>query len=340
MLPERRKKLIVICISILFLVVVVLGIFFITKKIKGNQETLFVSDAYPSDVVYFGLQHDEKKDQDILIGLNSSFEKTEYTLSTFYKILDTKVIDQKLLVYSDAVNEVAYKEDDGKFLFNEVDTFYSNKVDVRLAGSYIVFMSDDGTLAFRKYQQSEKEKNHIIAEGLDKANFIVINNTVFYRDIEGIIGFNMNSLEKQVVVSSSTTFYPYIEDVNDRYILLRSDKRYALYDWVDGEVTYINERFGVENIRIFSLFDKGFLYEREFPYAITAYNAFFKREEGSPYILASGYKVHEMYYISGTSCYLDAVDENGEHKYYIYDVSSNAIVQTLDEAYQKIIKVR
>ena len=36
---------------------VVLGIFFITKKIKGNQETLFVSDAYPSDVVYFGLQH-------------------------------------------------------------------------------------------------------------------------------------------------------------------------------------------------------------------------------------------------------------------------------------------
>lgn len=340
MLPDKRKKLMIITISIIFLVLVVLGVSFITKMIKKNVETPFISDIYPKDAIYIGIQHDSKNDTEVLTVLNGSFEKTTHALSTFYKISDYKVINNRLVIYSDAINEIAYKASDDEFIFNEIDSFYSNKLDVRLAQDYVVFLTDKGTLEYRNYNASEKVKNKTIATDLDKENFIVIKNIVFYRDIEGIIGYNMDTEQKVTVISASQTFYPYIVDANEQYVLTKSNDRYAIYDVNSNTTTYINETLSVETINIFSLFDKGIVYEKNNPYALGAYNVFFKREEGNPYNIQEGYKVSKMYNINESNCYLDLEDEEGNHEYYIFNITSKKIIATLSEGYDKIIKVQ
>lgn len=340
MLPDKRKKIMIATISIFFLILVVLGVSFLTKTIKKNVETPFISDAYPQEVIYIGVQHDSKNDTEVLSILNGAFEKTTHSLSTFYKISDYKVINNRLVIYSDAINEIAYKANEDEFIFNEIDSFYSNRIDVRLANDYVVFLTDTGALEYRNYNANEKGKNKTIATDLDKENFIVIKNIVFYRDIEGIVGYNMDTEQKSVVIAASQTFYPYIVDANEQYVLTKSNDRYAIYDINSNTTTYINETLSLETINIFSLFNKGIVYEKNNPYALEAYNVFFKRKEGNPYNIQEGYKVSEMYNINESNCYLDLVDEEGNHEYYIFNITSKKIIATLSEGYDKIIKIQ
>ena len=335
MLPSRRKKLIIIVLSVLLLGGFIWGIYFLTKMIK-TQEVVFKSDAYPTDVMYIGITYDEANDYRTLTMLDADFKKTDYSLNTFYEVRDYHVVDHRLVVYSDAINEVAYNMKDDVFSFNEIDSFYSNTVDIKIGDHYLVYFTGSN-LEYRAYNTTEKSKSKVIAEGVEDKRIAVVQDTVFYRDFEGIVAYDMQTGTKTTVVPTAAAFYPYIVDSTELYILVKSFDRYAMYSLQNGKVTHLNDALNLTNINILSLFDRGVVYEQEDPHAIKAYNAFFGRKEGNGFLTKS--KVNNMYFIDGVYCFLDLVDEEENHSYSIYNVSDGKL-KTIDQAYDKIIKVQ
>lgn len=342
MLPDRKRNILIGIIAVLLIVIVVFAIYFITSFIKNGVTKPFESDAYPLDYKYIGIQYDEINKYQTIVILKEDFSKIEnVNLRSFFEIKDMKVKNNRLYFYSDAINEVAYDKEKDSVLIHEVNEYYNNKVDLKLSDNYIVFLTETGSLEYRKFDAKEKDENDIITSGLNDRTIAVIGDVVYYHGTDGIMSYDLNTKTSKAVITEVSS--PTIVEYNEQYLLLKTKDEYFVYEINDGDVTFFDIITGKSGIKALSLYSRGFIYELIEENGITkvvSYNAFFKRPEESPYKIPEGYRVNEMYNIKGNNCYMDLVNENDEHNYYIFNAENNEIVATLENSFQNIVWVQ
>lgn len=339
-MPDRKRKLIIIIISIIAIILLVIVISSISSFIKDRADVGRSSDLYPEEVMYMGIFYDKENDYQKIIPLNEDFESLKYELNSFYEIQDIKVINDRLVIYSDALNEIAYDHELDEFYLNELDSYYNANTSVYLGKDYMVFLTKDGSLEYILYNHKEKDKNVIVESNIENKKIAVIDNFIYYRDFDGIVKYNMETLEKKVVVPTSVNFSPEINYYNDSYILLKSNDENMILSVESDVLTKFGDMFLEPNYNLLSLYDKGFIYSVSNPNKLISYNAFYHRHETSPYLLEENLVPYKMYHISDNNVYLDLVSNTDEHSYYVYDAIDREYIATLDKDYESIIKVR
>lgn len=334
---DKKRMFIIGILFIIFIIIVILIISALTKYAKKKDTEPQVSDPYPIEYVYMGIQYDMENEYQVIVPLDANFNKSDYKVKSFYEIKDVKANNKKLRIYSDAINEVAYKKESNEFYLSEINSFYDQTTTVKLADDYIVLLSSDGTLKYMSYNTISSEEKIVIANQLDSQTIAVINNTVYYRDMDGIMSYNLANKTNKIEVPVEENFSPYIEDNNNNYILLKSNDEYIIYGINNKKTSYIKD---ITNSEMLSFYDLGIVYAESSPYKLTSYNLFYQMYEGGAYRVEDGWTVDHMYLINDSNCYMDLVNSDNEHKYYIFDSVKLEIVATLEEPFEKIIKVQ
>ncbi len=341
MLPDRKRMLKLWGIGIACLLVVIIGISLLTKYIKSDKTVIFVSDPYPEDYVYMGVQYLEDSQYEVISVLNPDFTKSDKSVNSYFKIEDLTVIDNKLVIYSDAINELAYESEEDRLFLSEVNSFYDPSVQVALAHDYIVYVTKDNSIYCRKYSLKDEEESVLVASNLTNKNIKVVGNIVYYRDFEGIVAYNLDEGTVVTIVPTDDNFSPYIEGGNNDYLLLRNGDVLFLYGFVNGQISYLSEKVKVkEDYKYLSLYNHGFLYSMQNPRYLIAYSTFFDKLEYSPYIIPDDLTIASSYCFDEAICYLDFVDYSNNHTYKIFDFKDNKTLATLEEGFQYIVKVK
>lgn len=219
MLPEKKKRLIIGIIAIIVCVIVVIGLWKLSSFIKNrNNEYVKNNSEYSENYEYFGVLKDSEGIYRVY-GINES-EEVYLSLKTFYEVKDILVKDKRLILYSDAVNEVRYDKDINEYYFYELDSYYNNKEDVSLAKDYLVTYKDK-VITYWKYGDDDKKK----ISNVD--SYLVYENKVYYITNNIVMEYNLDTGKTTELVEDS------LYDVR----LLGVNEDYLFYEV--GSVIYI-----------------------------------------------------------------------------------------------------
>lgn len=255
MLPEKKKNLIIGIVAIVLLIVVIIIIANISNKIKSknNEEEERNNYVYPSNYDYIGILKDEY-DVYKVYGINND-EEVYLNVSTFYEIKDILEKDNKLLFYSDAINELRY---DGKsFYLYELNSFYNNAYNIYLTTNNIVLQKDN-TLMYFDYA-SNIDNATTISDNLLNDTVYVRSNSVYYMLEDGIYKYNMLN-------SENTNLFP---DINE-YTLIAVDKTHFYF--TKDNITYTYNvttdtlrdiTYLVKNSILVTTLENGFIYIKD-----------------------------------------------------------------------------
>ncbi len=316
MLPEKRKNLIIAIVSIIVIAIVVIMIALLSKYIKDlNRENTPQDDNYTNIYDYIGITKDEDGIYKIY-GINQNAE-TYLNLKTFYDIKDVLSINNRVVLYSDATNEIRYDKEKDEFYFYELDSYYAKAEKVNLTSDYVV-MKKDSTLHYWEYG-SEKKKN------IDKVDdFLAINNKIYYLKNSEI---NVYDIKKNTTKLISV--FDNYEEVNLLYVnnsylyYMRSNMLYACnvnnldcknLDYIlflapskDGVITYSENTLKNYNI--------------------------IKKKNVNEYELNG--KLNKMIYLNNNLYYLSF-----EKNYVIIDMETENIWKNLENDYLYLVKVK
>lgn len=332
MLPEKRKRLIIGIIAIFAIIIIVILLTLLSNYIKSrheNQNHERRNDAYPEKYEYFGITMD-KDGIYKLYGISGN-EEEYLNVRTFYNVEDMIDKDGKLVIYSDAANELRYDKKTKEFYFYEIDSNYSNKYKVLLSKDYIV-TKEDRIINYRKY--NNKEMKNITNEAIDY-EFLLYNNKVYYVSEDGIYEFNLNNEktkkitdktpEDQVKLISVNNKYVYTI-INDEYIVYKIDsaEKINVSEYIKEQFTYVDEKDEAlifkdsEGIKTFSLLT---------------------RRVSSKIYNTNGYEVEKSININDNYYYMNLVLGDNK-KYVIIDLEEVKDVKEFNNKYLYIWKVK
>ena len=176
MLPEKKKRLIIGIIATFAIIIIVILLALLSNYIKSrheNQNHERRNDAYPEKYEYFGITMD--KDGIYKLYGISGDEEEYLNVRTFYNVEDMIIKNNKLVIYSDAVNELRYDKKTKEFYFYEIDSNYSNKYKVLLSKDYIVTKEDKINLLKSLSNYNSETKDYYFITKLPDS----INNVLF-----------------------------------------------------------------------------------------------------------------------------------------------------------------
>ena len=315
MLPEKRKRLIIGIISIIVIIIVVILLGKISSFIKNrNDENVQRNDDYSEIYDYIGVTIDEDNIYKIY-GINEDEEKY-LDVKTFYEVKDMINIDKKIVLYSDAVNELRYDNKKKEFYFYELDEFYNKYDNVKLTHDYMV-ISDDEKVSYRKYGSDTIEK-------VEQTNeYLVHNNKLYYAIDESIYEYDMTSKKKKMIAMYEKNDNVELVDVSDKYLFyLKNDElnacsleKFANYD--------------LSPLSFYSISNDGF---------ITLENKVLKN-----YSISRGEYLYD-YFVSGNINNLFYLDNNNfylsfDDNYVIIDMKSSKVWKNLSNKYIYLMKV-
>ena len=140
MLPDRKKNLIIWVVSIIGVIIVIFLMYNLAKFMHNRSGNVVVADdTYPADYSYYGISVDEDNNYQ-LTGLNLDYDETILGLRSFYYIDKLYYFSDHLVLYSDAINQVNYDKNNNTFSFYEINSFYSNQIEVLITDNYYIFI--------------------------------------------------------------------------------------------------------------------------------------------------------------------------------------------------------
>lgn len=332
MLPEKRKRLIIGIIAIFAIIIIVILLALLSNYIKSrheNQNDERRNDAYPEKYEYFGITMD-KDGIYKLYGISSN-EEEYLNVRTFYNVEDMIDKDGKLVIYSDAANELRYDKKTKEFYFYEIDSNYSNKYKVLLSKDYIV-TKEDRIINYRKYN-SEEIKN-ITDKAIDY-ECLLHDNKVYYVLEDGIYEFNLNNeetnkiidktLEDQVKLISINNKYVYTI-INDEYIVYKIDtsEKINVSEYIEEPFTYVDTK------------DESFIFKNN--EGIKTFSLLTRRASSKVYYI-DGYDVEKSININDNYYYMNLILDDNE-KYVIIDLEEGKEIKEFNNKYLYIWKVK
>lgn len=315
MLPEKRKRLIIGIISIIVIIIVVILLGKISSFIKNkNNENVQRNDDYSEIYDYIGVTIDEDNIYKIY-GINEDEEKY-LDVKTFYEVKDMINIDKKIVLYSDAVNELRYDKKREEFYFYELDEFYNKYDNVKLTHDYMV-ISDDNKISYRKYGSDTFEDIEQAKE------YKISNNKIYFYNKENIYEFDMKTKEKKIIAMYERDDIIELLDVSDKYLFYLKNnvlnacslEKFANYD--------------LSPLSFYSISNDGF---------ITLENNILKNYSISSgeylYDYFVGGNINNLFYLDNNNFYL-SFDDN----YVIIDMKSSKVWKNLSNKYIYLMKV-
>ena len=224
MLPEKKKRLIIAGIALVLIIITVFLLGKLSSYIKSKNDNNVIkerrNDDYPDKYDYYGIL----KDEDGIYKIYGIGETEEYlNVRTFYNIQDYITKDNKLLLFSDATNELRYDSKKDEFYFYELDSSYSNKEIYSLSDNYIII----NALNKVSYKKFNEEETVLITDELKNENVLVRDNKVYYLKKDGIYEYNLDTKENKCIINDEGDIS--IINVLGDYIYINKDGEELIY---------------------------------------------------------------------------------------------------------------
>lgn len=315
MLPEKRKRLIIGAIALIVIIIVVILLGKISSFIKNrNNVNEKRNDDYSEIYDYIGITVDEDNVYKVY-GINENEEKY-LDIKTFYEVKDITNINNKIVLYSDAVNEIRYDNKNNEFYFYELDSNYIQSDFVLLSKEYI-YLSSDNKLLFRKYGSENTNELDVSGKFLEKNNkiYYLKDNTLYEYDV---------TIKRNRIVSKY--------DVFDNIELLSISNNYLFYTQNNALNAYNLEGFTNINLgemKFYEISNDGFItYENN-----KILNYSFKEETFTKEYEVSNIK--KIIYLGNNNIYL-----NFDNNYVIINMQTLKTWKSLENEYIYLMKVK
>lgn len=340
MLPEKQKKIIITCISIVVMIFVIIGIGMLSSYIKKKNtpaNDLKNNDLYPSKYQYYGFM----KDQDNIYKLYGIMGKNEtyLDLRTFYSIKDYVLRNQKLIVYSDAVNEIRYDQDEDEFYFYELDSFYSKDYTVRVTDKYIVKVGPNN-LYYKKYGDSEDTE---IENKKVDSNILINDNVIYYCLSDGVYGYNIESGKKNLVIPVGVDSTVKLLNNSGDYMYFESGEYLYSYNMKTGNMTDVLKNIeDFDEVIFIDTTYTGFLFltiDKNDDYVLKEYNSISNKVYDN-----FEYKLNDdlIYYsrkMDKNLYYMKLRNSENIEKYVIVDLLKKEVVKEFSNNYDLVVRV-
>ena len=340
MLPEKRKELIIWIVSIIGVILVIIIMYNFSKFMRdlsaqNNPEEIIYDDPYPSEYAYYGFMIDDDGNYQ-LMGFDNEFNETELGLRTFYAMDNLYYYDNHLVLYSDAINQINYNEEEEKFSFYEQNPFFSNSTDVTITPDYYVFVNNNRL----EYCESPECIDRIeISNYLRSTRIFNVNNKIYYQLSDGLYEYDLSIGNGDLIVNNSRSTLEFLA-INDNYLIFSVEGNYWTYNLnnnISGNITeYINLEtelqfvcLGNNSLYLETIDEAGNNVIIDFSLLEMAVNDFYN---------IGNEKVNYSFSLSDDIVYASLIDEDNE-RYVIMNMEEQEIIKELDNPYVVIREV-
>lgn len=323
MLPEKKKRLIIAGIALVLIIITVFLLGKLSSYIKSKNDNNVTkerrNDDYPNKYDYYGIL----KDEDGIYKIYGIGETEEYlNVRTFYNIQDYITKDNKLVLFSDATNELRYDSKKDEFYFYELDSSYSNKEIYSLSDNYIII----NALNKVSYKKFNEEETILITDELKNENVLVRDNKVYYLKKDGIYEYNLDTKENKCIINDEGDIS--IINVLGDYIYINKDGEELIYK-ISSALKIVLSNYIKEEYSIVNLTDAGIVIKQDGQLKIFS---FITNKILNDTFDLEGYNNTYSLYL-GNDLYYMNLELNNNKKYIIIDMSSKKIIKEFKENY-------
>lgn len=323
MLPEKKKRLIIAGIALVLIIITVFLLGKLSSYIKSKNDNNVTkerrNDDYPDKYDYYGIL----KDEDGIYKIYGIGETEEYlNVRTFYNIQDYITKDNKLVLFSDATNELRYDSKKDEFYFYELDSSYSNKEIYSLSDNYIII----NALNKVSYKKFNEEETILITDELKNENVLVRDNKVYYLKKDGIYEYNLDTKENKCIINDEGDIS--IINVLGDYIYINKDGEELIYK-ISSALKILLSNYIKEEYSIVNLTDAGIVIKQDGQLKIFS---FITNKILNDTFDLEGYNNTYSLYL-GNDLYYMNLELNNNKKYIIIDMSSKKIIKEFKENY-------
>lgn len=323
MLPEKKKRLIIAGIALVLIIITVFLLGKLSSYIKSKNDNNVTkerrNDDYPEKYDYYGIL----KDEDGIYKIYGIGETEEYlNVRTFYNIQDYITKDNKLVLFSDATNELRYDSKKDEFYFYELDSSYSNKEIYSLSDNYIII----NALNKVSYKKFNEEETILITDELKNENVLVRDNKVYYLKKDGIYEYNLDTKENKCIINDEGDIS--IINVLGDYIYINKDGEELIYK-ISSALKIVLSNYIKEEYSIVNLTDAGIVIKQDGQLKIFS---FITNKILNDTFDLEGYNNTYSLYL-GNDLYYMNLELNNNKKYIIIDMSSKKIIKEFKENY-------
>lgn len=323
MLPEKKKRLIIAGIALVLIIITVFLLGKLSSYIKSKNDNNVTkerrNDDYPDKYDYYGIL----KDEDGIYKIYGIGETEEYlNVRTFYNIQDYITKDNKLVLFSDATNELRYDSKKDEFYFYELDSSYSNKEIYSLSDNYIII----NALKKVSYKKFNEEETILITDELKNENVLVRDNKVYYLKKDGIYEYNLDTKENKCIINDEGDIS--IINVLGDYIYINKDGEELIYK-ISSALKIVLSDYIKEEYSIVNLTDAGVVIKQDGQLKIFS---FITNKILNDTFDLEGYNNTYSLYL-GNDLYYMNLELNNNKKHIIIDMSSKKIIKEFKENY-------
>ena len=323
MLPEKKKRLIIAGIALVLIIITVFLLGKLSSYIKSKNDNNVTkerrNDDYPDKYDYYGIL----KDEDGIYKIYGIGETEEYlNVRTFYNIQDYITKDNKLVLFSDATNELRYDSKKDEFYFYELDSSYSNKEIYSLSDNYIII----NALNKVSYKKFNEEETILITDELKNENVLVRDNKVYYLKKDGIYEYNLDTKENKCIINDEGDIS--IINVLGDYIYINKDGEELIYK-ISSALKIVLSNYIKEEYSIVNLTDAGIVIKQDGQLKIFS---FITNKILNDTFDLEGYNNTYSLYL-GNDLYYMNLELNNNKKHIIIDMSTKKIIKEFKENY-------
>lgn len=338
MLPDRKKNLIIWVVSIIGVIIVIFLMYNLAKFMHNRSGNVVVADdAYPADYSYYGISVDEDNNYQ-LTGLNLDYDETILGLRSFYYIDKLYYFSDHLVLYSDAINQVNYDKNNNTFSFYEINSFYSNQIEVLITDNYYIFIAPTEI-----YYSLKNDLNNTksITNTLVSDVALIQENSLYYEQEDGIYVYNFEEESSNLLVADVANVE--LVDIADNYLLYMMDNQLWAYSLRRQNTINVGQKISDEESKAFTyvaLVPDYLLYEvedQEGNNVLKKYSFALNMPLKAEMDLQNE-TIMNAFYIEENRLYIELVKEDLV-RYLIVDYNTNSIVKELENKYTVILPI-
>lgn len=321
MLPNRKKKFAIIVAIIIGIVLLVVAIASISGFINNRNNKEKGNDNYANLYEYFGITKDEDGIYK-LVGINETEEKY-LDLKTFYEVLDVKIINNRIVLYSDATNEVRYDTKSKEFYFYELDSNYENNYNYKLTDTHLIKYNDN-ILSIREYGKDEQ----IITDSLSKKQVITYLDQIYYLSNNTIFKYDLTNNYNSTVTTLTNSDISFV-GANDYQVYYIYDNELYLLN-INNKISINISEYINTDFEVYSIEEDGIIYLDKSNKVLKRYTI----GNGNIKEYSSFNNINEVKKVNGEIYYLK---QNGKN--ILVNLKDEEVIKELSNNYLYIVKV-
>lgn len=339
MLPEAKKKLIFTIVVIVGVIIVIIIMYNLAKFMKNHGESpeVVYDDPYPTIYDYYAIEYSDEGTYK-LIGFDENFVRNDLDLRIFFPTNTLYWRNNHLAFYSDATNELRYNSEEEKYYLYELDTFYSNNVDIKIVDDYLILI-ENNTLSYRKIDSDDTKE---ITNQLVNKDILINENYIYYVVSAGVYEYDLETGSSKLIMIKGSNAEQRLIAISNKFLIVQSVETLYSYEFKNGDLVTINDRLEEEegtSIKFVGLIDTTLVYqiEKEGEYILRTYSLAIDSNTYQDFNL--GYEqIKYSYGINDKYIYAELKISDKE-RYVIIDMNEKKVLKELENRYKLILGV-